>query len=119
MLESFKGRKVVGHKARKRGGKAAKRGLSREQIPILVARDRSGATTDYVLSDSRKAAVMAILKPLLPPDAVVCTDGGGSIGQAVKDWGLEHHSVVTSSGIHAIGAWHIQTVNAYHRRFKA
>jgi len=118
VLESFKGRKVVGRKARKRGGRAAKRGLSREQIPVMVARDRSGATTDYVLTDTRKAAVMAVLKPILPPDAVVCTDGGGSIGQAVKDLGLEHHAVVTSSGVHAIGAWHIQNVNSYHGRLK-
>jgi hypothetical protein len=71
-----------------------------------------------VLADNRKGAVMAVLKPLLPPDAVVCTDGGGSIGQAVKDLGLEHHPVVTSKGAHAIGAWHIQNVNSYHGRFK-
>lgn len=118
VLESFKGSKVVGRKARKRGGRAAKRGLSREQIPVMVARDRSGSTTDYVLTDTHKAAVMAVLKPILPPDVVVCTDGGGSIGQAVKDLGLEHHAVVTSSGVHAIGAWHIQNVNAYHGRLK-
>lgn len=92
--------------------------MSREQIPILVARDRSGTTTDYLLADSRKGAIMAALKPLLPADAVVCTDGGGSIGQAVKDLGLEHHPVVTSKGRHAIGAWHIQNVNSYHGRFK-
>ncbi len=69
VLESFKGRKVVGSKARKRGGRAAKRCLSREQIPVMVARARSGATTDYVLTDTRKAAVMAVLKPILPPAA--------------------------------------------------
>ena len=117
-LESYKGRKVVGRPPRKRGGRAAKRGLSREQIPVLVARDRSGATTDYVLSDTRKAAVMALLKPLLPTDAVVCSDGAGSISQATKELGLEHHAVLTSSGRHAVGAWHIQNVNAYHSRLK-
>ncbi len=67
-LESYKGRKVVGHAPRKRGGRAAKRGLSREQIPVLVARDGPGVTTDYVLTDCRKAAVMVLLKPLLPTD---------------------------------------------------
>ena len=117
-LESYKGRKVVARPPRKRGGRAAKRGLSREQIPVLVARDHSGATTDYVLSDTRKAAVMALLKPLLPTDAVVCSDGAGSISQATKELGLEHHAVLTSSGRHAVGAWHIQNVNAYHSRLK-
>jgi transposase-like protein len=117
-LESYKGRKVVGRVSRKRGGRAAKRGLSREQVPVLVARDRSGLTTDYVLTDTRKAAVMALLKPLLPIDAIVCSDGAGSISQATRELGLEHHAVLTSSGRHAMGAWHIQNVNAYHSRLK-
>lgn len=85
---------------------------------MLVARDRSGVTTDYVLTDGRKAAVMALLKPLLPTDAVVCSDGAGSISQATQELGLEHHAVLTSSGKHALGAWHIQNVNAYHWRLK-
>ena len=118
VLESFKGRAVVGRKARRRGGSAARRGLSREQIPVLVARDRAGTTTDAVLPDSRKTSVVSVLKPLLPCDVVVCSDGGGAIGQAVKDLGLEHHPVVIASGIHALGAWHIQNVNAYHGRLK-
>ncbi len=42
-LESFKGSRNLPRPARKRGGKAAKRGLSDEQIPVLIARDR---TTD-------------------------------------------------------------------------
>src|SRR5271165_6639 len=48
--ESFKGRRSgLARPARRRGGKAAKRGLSAEQIPVIVARDRSGATLDAVL----------------------------------------------------------------------
>jgi hypothetical protein len=42
----------------------------------------------------------------------------GSISQATKELGLEHHAVLTSSGKHAVGAWHIQNVNAYHSRLK-
>ena len=34
---------------RRRGGKARKRGLSREQVPILVAADRAGATLSHTL----------------------------------------------------------------------
>jgi hypothetical protein len=78
---------------------------------ILVAWYCSGATIDYVLTESRKGAVTAVLKSLLPADAVVCTDGGRYNGQAVKALGLDHHPVVTSRGVHAIGAWHIQNVN--------
>jgi hypothetical protein len=47
ILESFKGKRSgLPRKSRKRGGVSAKRGLSAEQIPVIVARDRSGATTD-------------------------------------------------------------------------
>ena len=40
---AFKGQRVLPRPARKRGGKALKRGLSDEQIPVLVARDRRHA----------------------------------------------------------------------------
>ena len=53
-LESFKGSRNLGRTARKRGGKAAKRGLSAEQVPILIARDRHGEMTDEVLKTSAK-----------------------------------------------------------------
>ena len=117
-LESYEGRKVVGRPARKRGGRAAKRGLSREQIAVLVARDRSGATTDFVLPDTRRAALMALLKPLLPADAVVCSDGAGSISCAAKEFGLAHHAVLGPTGKRSMGARHIQKVNAHHSRLK-
>lgn len=45
-LESFKGSRDLLRAPRKRGGKAEKRGLSLEQIPVMVVRDRYGATTD-------------------------------------------------------------------------
>ena len=48
LLESQKGSRKLDRPARKRGGKAARRGISRELDCILVARDRSGQTTDAV-----------------------------------------------------------------------
>ena len=44
VLESRKGARGLGRKARRRGGKAKKRGLSREQVPVLMAADRSGTS---------------------------------------------------------------------------
>jgi hypothetical protein len=117
-LESYKDRKVVGRAPRKCGGRAVTRGLSREQIPVLGARDRSGVTTDYVLTGWPKAAVMAPLEPPMPTDAVVCFGGAGSISQPTEELGLEHHAVPTSSGRHAVGAWHVQNVDAYRSRLK-
>lgn len=59
---------------RKRGGKAGKRGLSAEQIPVLIARDRSGATTDATLPKATARQVAEVLATTIAPDAILCTD---------------------------------------------
>lgn len=60
ILESFKGKRSdLPRTARKRGGKAGKRGLSVEQIPVMVARDRNGATIDAVLPRLDAASITA------------------------------------------------------------
>ena len=64
-LESFKGRRNLPRPARKQGGSAAKRGLSDEQIPVLIARDRTTATTDAVLEHANTQEVRAVLEPIL------------------------------------------------------
>ena len=48
-LRSCKGQREAGRPGRRRGCSAAKRGLSDEQVPVLVARDRAGSTTDFTL----------------------------------------------------------------------
>lgn len=53
VLESQKGKRKLQRKARKRGGKASKRGRSAEQIPVMVTRDRSGATLTEVAESER------------------------------------------------------------------
>ena len=68
ILESFKGKRSdLPRKARKRGGKSAKRGLSAEQIPVIVARDRHGATTDAVLPKLNRASIAAALGGIVTP----------------------------------------------------
>ena len=54
VLRSYKGQRSKlqaeqDRKPRRRGGKAAKRGLCAEQVPILVLRNRAGETADHVL----------------------------------------------------------------------
>ncbi|MDA1256162.1 MAG: IS1595 family transposase, partial [Proteobacteria bacterium] len=74
-LESFKGKKQgMKRAARKRGGKASKRGLSAEQIPVLICRDRSGSTADFVLEKDDKIHISAAFKPILAADSILCTD---------------------------------------------
>ncbi len=46
-------------KARKRGGKATKRGVSDEQVPVLIAADRSGTT---VIQSCQRSTLMPCAK---------------------------------------------------------
>jgi transposase-like protein len=62
ILLSRKGERRLPRKARKRGGKAEKPGLSGEQTPILIARDRYGHHLDAVLPNRSEDAVSAVLK---------------------------------------------------------
>ena len=119
-LESFKGRKVGMPRApRRRGGKAAKRGLSEEQIPVLICRDRSGNMADFVVEKADQKHLRAVLKPLLPADAILCTDGGKALGAVARELGIVHRSINLAAGIRVVGGvYHIQNVNAYDSRLK-
>ena len=118
-LHSMKGQRNLGRKPRKRGGKAARRGLSKEQVPVLVARDRAGATADFVLMADSKDQVVAALKPILTADAILCTDASGMLAAAAKEIGIAHRPVNVSAGQRVVaGVYHIQNVNAYDSRLK-
>lgn len=118
-LHSRKGQRDLDRRPRRRGGRAAKRGLSREQVPVLVARDRSGATANVVLAADGKADLVAALKPLLPSDTILCTDGSSVLAAAVKEIGVTHRPVNVSAGRRVVaGVYHIQNVNAYDSRLK-
>lgn len=118
-LHSRKGQRGLERKPRRRGGRAAKRGLSKEQVPVLVARDRSGATANIILAADGKADLVAALKPLLPSDTILCTDGSSVLAAAAKEIGVTHRPVNVSAGRRVIaGVYHIQNVNAFDSRLK-
>lgn len=123
VLRSYKGqrRRLLAERSRRprrRGGRAAKRGLSDEQIPVLVVRNRAGQTTDFVLESANTRGLLAVLPAAMAVDAVLCTDGSGMLASAARHLGIEHHGLNTLRGERTRGAWHIQNVNAYHSRFK-
>jgi transposase-like protein len=118
-LRSNKGQRKLDRKPRKRGGSARQRGLSKEQVPVLVARDRSGSTADFILEADGKANVVAALKPILASDAILCTDGSSMLAAAAKAIGITHRPINVSAGQRVIaGVYHIQNVNAYDSRLK-
>ena len=98
-LESFKGKKRgMPRTARKRGGKASKRGLSSEQIPVLICRDRMGCTADFVLERIDTENLSAALKPIIADDAILCSDGEKALAAAAREIGIMHRPVNLSAG---------------------
>jgi transposase-like protein len=123
LLESQKGARNMKRPARKRGGKASKRGISHEQVCILVARDRSGQTWDFVTGRGplTKAQLHRHLPAILTPDTLLVTDANKAYRAFAKEAGVAHDFVNVSAGQRiarqAAGAIHVQNVNGYHSRF--
>lgn len=118
-LRSNKGQRTgLGRLPRHRGGKASKRGISHEQVPVLVARDRSGESTDFILAVDDSAHIVAALQPILPTDVILCTEGNPAMMATGRKLGIEHHPVNVAAGRRVDGPWHVQNVNAYHSRLK-
>ena len=74
VLESRKGERTLKRKARRRGGKASKRGLSREQVPVLMAAARGGATVSAVLPAVTADALRNALEPAVAKDILLLSD---------------------------------------------
>ena len=116
----FKGRRAgLPRAARTRGGKPKKTGLSAEQIPVLVARDRAGATIDAVLPKLDRASVTAVLSGVVTPANQLCCDGGKAIAAFARVGGIPDHVLPKPGGPKPEAPdWHINNVNAYHSRLK-
>jgi len=117
-LYSQKGSRDLDRPARKRGGKASKRGLSAEQVPVLIARDRNKATTDQVLRDRSEAAITEVLGPIVSSDAILVSDGAHAYRAFADKAKILHVELTVSKGEYTWGIYHIQNVNAYTSRLK-
>ncbi len=120
-LRSEKGsRKITGRAPRKRGGKAKKPGLSNEQVPVLIVRDRSWATLDQILPDLKYKTISDVLTPVVAKDAMLISDGNG--GGAIRAFAGEHHilhvGLNASAGEYKWSVYHIQNVNSYIHELK-
>jgi transposase-like protein len=120
LLESQKGSRRLTRPARRRGGKAHWRGISHEQVCILVARDRNGRTLDFVTGRGplTKASLHQCLRPTLDPDILLVTDANAAYRAFSREAGISHEAVNLRAGVRTRGALHVQNVNAYHSRFR-
>jgi IS1 family transposase len=120
LLQSEKGARNLDRPARKRGGTASKRGISEEQVCILVARDRTGQTLDFVTGKGpvTKRQLHQCLPPILAEDVLLVTDSNAAYRYFAAEAGVSHESVNLRAGVRVRGAIHVQNVNAYHSRFR-
>ena len=102
--------------ARRRGGKAGKRSLSREQVPVLVAADRSGATASTVLPAADADALTEALEPVVDKDVLLVSDGHKGYPACAAALGVRHEVLNLSAGERVRGT--IQTVNSRHSQLK-
>ncbi|WP_426076072.1 IS1595 family transposase [Janthinobacterium sp. PSPC3-1] len=120
VLESQKGSRHMTRPARRRGGRAGKRGISSEQVCVLVARDRTGQTVDFItgLGQLTKASLHACLPAVIDRDILLVSDGHPAYPVFARELGIQHSAVNLRAGIRVRGAVHVQNVNAYHSRLR-
>jgi transposase-like protein len=122
LLHSVKGqpalRQALGRPPRKRGGKAVRRGLSREQVPVFMAIDRAGQISCRVSDRFNAASAREALEAILAEDAILCSDGHTAYRTAANELRVQHERVVHRDGGRVRGPFHIQNVNGAHSHFK-
>lgn len=120
LLESQKGSRKLDRAARKRGGVASRRGINSEHVCVLVARDRTGATVDFVTGRGAltTAQLHRHLLPVLDKDVLLVTDSHPAYKAFARAAAISHEAVNLRAGQRVRGAVHVQNVNAYHRRFR-
>ena len=120
ILESFKGRRAdLPRTPRKRGGAAQHPGALFENIPVLVARDRAGATIDAVLAEDTAVCIAKALGDVVSPANLLVCDDGRPL-RAFARRAKVPVRVVPAPGKPLSGEpeIHINNVNAYHSRLK-
>lgn len=116
---SFKGSRQLPRLPHRRGHATHQRGTGEDQVPVLVLRDRHGATADFLLAAATQAEEAPRISQVIAADAVLCTDGGASLRSAARQAGIAHRPLNQSAGIRVLaGVYHIQNVNAYDSRLK-
>ena len=92
------------------------RGLSKEQVPVVVARDRDGRTCDAVLRKRRAKEVGLRLGPKIVPGSLLCIEKSRILIKFAKDENLAFEIIGTKQRRGREKIFHVQIVNAYHSR---
>lgn len=122
-LYSEKGCKEISpkRKARKRGGSATKRGISDEQVPVILGCDRQGEMIIGVAGRGRISLqdINRVLGDRIDADATFCTDSHSSFRAFAKANQIKYRPVNISKGRRVVRKiYHIQHANSAHTRLK-
>ena len=113
-LESGKGSRDMERKPRKRGSKATKRGISNEQIAVVVTCDRADNKELRVATRGRisKKDLEKVLEGKLDNAETLCTDTHRSYTAFAKSNGIDHQKFNVSKGQRIKNkVYHVQNVN--------
>lgn len=104
---------VSNRKPRKRGGKAKKRGISKEQISVVVAHDRNGNVLSKVAGRERITAdeIDQTLNGCLEKEVVLCIDSATNYKAFAKQKGIPHEIINAIKGIHVKKVYFISNMS--------
>ena len=120
-LQSDKGNRCLKQKGRKRGGKASKRGISNDQVAVIVTADRKGTLDLTVATMGRieKKDIQNAIGSRISTGSILCTDGHVSYKGFAKDGNLTQIVLRADLKEHVKKKiYHIQNVNSLHNRVK-
>jgi len=120
-LQSEKGSKSMKRSGRKRGGKSSTRGISGDQVAVIVTADRSGSMDLTVATMGRieKKDIANAIGNRIAKESILCADGHVSYKGFAKDNNLSLVVLRADLKQHVKhGIYHIQNVNSLHYRIK-
>jgi len=121
-LYSEKGsRSISNRRPRKRGGKAKTAGISSEQVPVIVGKDRQSNLIVGVAGKGRVSAkdIGKVLETHIDKNATLCTDAHPSFKAFAKANNLKVIQLNISKGKRVLRKkYHIQNVNNAHSSMK-
>ena len=120
-LHSSKGSKLHDRKPRKRGGSADKRGISNEQVAVIVTADRDTELDMSVATFGRikKSDIAHAIGQRVSESTILCSDSHVSYKGFAIDNNMEHHAIRADLKQYVKQKiYHVQHVNSIDSRLK-
>lgn len=120
-LESSKGKKLETRKPRKRGGSASKKGISNQQVAVIVTADRDSEVDLSVatLGRIKKRDIERVIGNRISSETILCSDSHVSYKGFALDKEIEHHAIRADLKQYVKQkVYHVQHVNAIDSRLK-